>query len=196
MSIKVWNVITHPCQNFNIRFHISIFTDPVNGFPKTCHDAHTSGGQEGYHTLDPELDDMDPISVFCNMSSSPVTAVLHHNLEEWTYVSGYEGSGSYEGQVRIVSPDWPSYHEICLPQVLTNWLNYFYTCVLLTTDFAALWHMNFICHCINVISNLLTSYRFKFRLNRCSRVENGGIVVFFGACCWSCCAQDGRCNCD
>ena len=35
--------------------------------------------------------------------SSSVTAVLHHNQEEWTYVSGYEDRGSYEARVSIVS---------------------------------------------------------------------------------------------
>ena len=39
------------------------------------------------------------------MSSNPVTAVLHHNREEWTYVDGYENNyeeaGSFDGQVGI-----------------------------------------------------------------------------------------------
>ena len=52
--------------------------------------------------LDPEKDALDPISVFCNMSSTPVTAVLHHNLENWTYVSGYDAPGSYPAQVSSV----------------------------------------------------------------------------------------------
>ena len=77
-----------------------LFKDFANGFPTTCHEVQESGGQEGYHTLDPEQDGLDPISVFCNMSSSPVTAVLHHNREEWTHVTGYEDIGSYDGQVR------------------------------------------------------------------------------------------------
>ena len=71
----------------------------VNGFPKTCHEVQSLGGQEGYHTLDPEQDGLDPLSVFCNMSSTPITAVLHHNLEEWVFVKGYEATGSYNGQV-------------------------------------------------------------------------------------------------
>ena len=49
--------------------------------------------------MDPEQDGLDPISVFCNTSSTPVTAVLHHNLENWTHVKGYEASGSYNAQV-------------------------------------------------------------------------------------------------
>ena len=49
--------------------------------------------------LDPEQDAQDPISVFCNMSSSPVTAVLHHNLEKWIHVNDYEPVGSYDGLV-------------------------------------------------------------------------------------------------
>ena len=55
--------------------------------------------------LDPEQDGLDPISVFCNMSSHPVTAVLHHNLEELTYVHGYEATGSYNGRVGYVEND-------------------------------------------------------------------------------------------
>ena len=74
----------------------------ASGFPKTCQEVQSAGGQEGYHSLDPEQDNLDPISVFCNMSSTPVTAVLHHNLEEWSYVKGYEPPGSYNGQVGCV----------------------------------------------------------------------------------------------
>ena len=73
--------------------------DFASGFPTTCHEVQESGGQEGYHMLDPEQDGLDPISVFCNMSSSPVTAVLHHNREEWTFVNNYESVGSYDGLV-------------------------------------------------------------------------------------------------
>ena len=76
--------------------------DFVTGFPKTCQEVQISGGQEGYHTIDPEQDDLDPIYVFCNMSSSPVTAVLHHNREDISYVSGYEAHGSYNGEVGFV----------------------------------------------------------------------------------------------
>ena len=49
--------------------------------------------------LDPEQDGVDPISVFCNKSSIPATGVLHHNLEEWTTVRGYEAAGSYNAKV-------------------------------------------------------------------------------------------------
>ena len=65
------------------------------------------GGEEGFHTLDPEQDGLDPISVFCNMSSTPVTAVLHHNLEEWTFVDDYEDTGSYNGEVGSVGCNRP-----------------------------------------------------------------------------------------
>ena len=47
-------------------------------------------------------DDLEPIGVFCNISSTAVTAVLHHNLEEWSHNTGYEGIGSYEGQLCTV----------------------------------------------------------------------------------------------
>ena len=68
-------------------------------FPKTCHEVHNRGGNEGYYKLDPEQDGVDPVYVYCNMSSTPITAVVHHDREEWTYVSGYEGAASYNGQV-------------------------------------------------------------------------------------------------
>ena len=75
----------------------------MNGLPKSCQEVQQSGGQDGNHTLDPEEDSLDPISVFCNMSSTPVTAVLHHNLENWTHVHGYNARGSYNAQVGAVS---------------------------------------------------------------------------------------------
>ena len=74
----------------------------VYGFPETCHKVRHSGGQEGYHILDNEQDGLHPMSVFSNMSSTSVTAVVHHNLENWTYVSGYADPGSYDGQVGSV----------------------------------------------------------------------------------------------
>ena len=87
-----------------------LFKDIVNGFPKTCQEVQNSGGQEGHHILDPEQDDLDLISVFCNMSSSTVTAVLHHNLEQWSYVSGYDAPGSYHAQVSYVKNIWHANH--------------------------------------------------------------------------------------
>ena len=71
----------------------------VKGLPKTCLEVHKAGGGEGYYKLDPEQDGLDPIFVYCNMSSTPITAVLHHNREEWTHVHGYEGPEMYDGQV-------------------------------------------------------------------------------------------------
>ena len=62
-----------------------------------------SGDAEGYYNVDPEQDGLSPILVYCNMSSSPVTAVLHHNREEWTHVTGYGGKGSYHGEVGSVT---------------------------------------------------------------------------------------------
>ena len=79
------------------------FQDITNGFPKTCQHVKQSGGQDGNYYLDPEQDYLDPISVFCNMSSTPVTAVLHHDLEKWTHVHGYERPGSNNAQVGAVS---------------------------------------------------------------------------------------------
>ena len=76
-------------------------TAALSGHPKTCHDVQAAGGLEGVHYLDPGQDNIRPLAVFCNMSSSPVTAVLHHNLEEWTHVTGYDPSGSYNGEVRV-----------------------------------------------------------------------------------------------
>ena len=67
----------------------------INEYPKSCYGVQNNG----YHIIDPEQDGVDPITVFCNTSSSPVTAVLHHNLENWTLVHGYETPGSYNAQV-------------------------------------------------------------------------------------------------
>ena len=71
--------------------------ETVDGFPETYHEVRHFGGQEGYHILDPE---QDGLSVFCHMST--VTAVVHHNIEKWTYVSGYRDPGSYDGEVGSV----------------------------------------------------------------------------------------------
>ena len=76
-----------------------VFKGLVAGLPKTCYEVQESGGQEGYHSLDPDQDGLDPISVFCNMSSTPVTAVLHHNREEMTNVTGYDVQTSYNATV-------------------------------------------------------------------------------------------------
>ena len=65
--------------------------------PRTCDEVPN----DGLYNLDPEQDGLDPISVFCNISSTPATAVLHHNIENWTLVDGYESSGSYTAQVRF-----------------------------------------------------------------------------------------------
>ena len=81
----------------------SSFIDVADSLPKTCFNVRTSGGGDGYYILDPEQDGLDPISVFCNVSRTPVTAVLHHNQENWTHVHGYEDVGSYNGQVRHVT---------------------------------------------------------------------------------------------
>ena len=68
-----------------------------SGNPRTCDEVPN----DGLYNLDPEQDGLDPISVFCNTSSTPATAVLHHNVENWTLVQGYESSGSYTAQVRF-----------------------------------------------------------------------------------------------
>ena len=64
-------------------------------YPRSCHEAQ----HEWYHNIDPEQDGLNPISVFCNLSSTPVTAVLHHNQESSTLVQGYEARGSYNAEV-------------------------------------------------------------------------------------------------
>ena len=49
------------------------------------------------------MDGLDPMAVFCNMSSTPVTAVLHHNLEEWTEVGDeYDEAFSFNGEVGLL----------------------------------------------------------------------------------------------
>ena len=70
-------------------------TGIINGYPRSCYGVHNNG----YHIIDPEQDGVDPITVFCNTSTSPVTAMLHHNLENWTLVTGYESPGSYNAEV-------------------------------------------------------------------------------------------------
>ena len=98
-----WPVIL--CR-VNMIFHKpnwNIFIVTVNGYPRTCYEVKIAGGLNGYHTLDPEQDGFEPIGVFCNISSTPVAAVVHHNLEEWLHITGYEGRGSYEGQVGTVA---------------------------------------------------------------------------------------------
>ena len=80
--------------------------DVANGFPKTCQEVHKLGDHDGYYHLDPEQDGFDPILVYCNISTTPVTAVLHHNREEWTHVHGYNAAGSYDGQVGSVTRIW------------------------------------------------------------------------------------------
>ena len=97
----------------------------MTAFPKTCHEVQMSGGIEGYHTIDPEQDDLDPISVFCNMSITPVTAVLHHNLEEWIYVSGYEETGSYNGQVCATTPKGGSrFWKTSFPKIRCDFIKF------------------------------------------------------------------------
>ena len=76
-------------------------TGTLHEYPKTCYSVQSAGGLEGVHYLDPEQDNIRPLTVFCNMSGSPVTAVLHHNLEEWTHVTGYDPSGSYNGKASL-----------------------------------------------------------------------------------------------
>ena len=97
----------HVYQCYRVGDHqfklFSSFIDVADGLPKTCFNVRTSGGGDGYYILDPEQDGLDPISVFCNVSRTPVTAVLHHNQENWTHVHGYEDVGSYNGQVRHVT---------------------------------------------------------------------------------------------
>ena len=72
-----------------------------NGFPKTCHEVYKYGGNDGYYNIDPEQDGLDPVYVYCNMSSAPITAIVHHDREEWTLVNGmeFEGAASYNGRV-------------------------------------------------------------------------------------------------
>ena len=67
-------VFSYPSPNPRDKSYIAqifpdaIFADVVEGLPKTCHEVQISGGDEGYHFLDPDQDGLDPISVFCNMS--------------------------------------------------------------------------------------------------------------------------------
>ena len=91
---------------------LCLFEDIGNNFPKTCFEVEEAGGRDGYHTLDPERDGLNPISVFCNMSSISATAVLHHNLEDWTLVNGTEEAGSYSGRVGYLINVMRGHHKV------------------------------------------------------------------------------------
>ena len=107
---KAYQMVWQNCEKEMIEKNMSFFncdvlcsiimsdfypTGIINEYPKSCYGVHDNG----YNTIDPEQDGVDPITVFCNTSSSPVTALLHHNLEDWTLVSGYESPGSYDARV-------------------------------------------------------------------------------------------------
>ena len=89
-------------KNHVTRVGLCLFEDIANGFPQSCEEVQKSGGQGGYHISDPEQDGLDPISMFCNMHSIPVTAVLEYNLEDWTLINSSKTAGSYNGQVSYV----------------------------------------------------------------------------------------------
>ena len=77
------------------KYAVFYTTVAISDYPRTCYEVQ----QEGNHNLDPEQDGLNPVSVFCNLSSTPVTAVLHHNQENSTLVQGYEDRGSYNAEV-------------------------------------------------------------------------------------------------
>ena len=70
-------------------------TGIIHIHPRSCYEVQ----HEGYHIIDPEQNGIDPIRVFCNTSSTPITAILHHNLEDLTRVQGYDSPGSYNAKV-------------------------------------------------------------------------------------------------
>ena len=48
---------------------------------------------------DPDQDGQDEFPVFCNMTSDPITATLHHDQEAVKRVKGYEEAESYVAHV-------------------------------------------------------------------------------------------------
>ena len=104
MYMNMVHVYVHVCVHTCVLYGLYP-TDAIHGYPRTC----SGVSNEGFHLLDPEQDGLGPISVFCNMSSRPIPAVLHHNRENWTTVRGYEKPGSYNGQVWYAEPAIRSY---------------------------------------------------------------------------------------
>ena len=101
---RIISISRYTLQVTNIDTKFCLLKATANGFPKTCHEVYNSGGHDGYYKLDPEQDGLDPVYVYCNMSSTPITAVVYHDREEWTLVNGmeFEEAGSYDGQVGFV----------------------------------------------------------------------------------------------
>ena len=71
--------------------------------PRTCPDVLKQGGGSGWYMLDPDQDGQDEFPVFCNMTSDPITATLHHNQETGNKVKGYEAPESYVAEVLVWS---------------------------------------------------------------------------------------------
>ena len=67
--------------------------------PRTCRNVRKQGGGNGWYMLDPDQDGQDEFPVFCNMTSDPITATLHHNQEAGNKVQGYEDPESYVAEV-------------------------------------------------------------------------------------------------
>ena len=67
--------------------------------PRTCPDVLKQGGGSGWHMLGPDQDGQDEFPVFCDMTSDPITATLHHNQEAGTKVEDYEVPESYVAEV-------------------------------------------------------------------------------------------------
>ena len=68
-------------------------------FPESCFAVQQAGLEGGYYTIDPEQDGANEFTVYCNTSVSPAVAILRHNQEARTLVTGYEDAGEYVAQV-------------------------------------------------------------------------------------------------
>ena len=53
--------------------------------------------------LEPDQDGQDEFPVFCNMTSDPITATLHHNQEVGNKVQGYEDLESILTEIFVSS---------------------------------------------------------------------------------------------
>ena len=80
--------------NVQLYFHF----EGVSGLPSTCVDVQHSGGGNGHYELDPRQDGHS-ITVYCDVTSAPITATIEHDQKVSIHVTDYEARGSYRDEV-------------------------------------------------------------------------------------------------
>ena len=72
----------------------------ADGYPQSCDEVKQQGNTaSGEYTISPTGGE-DSFTVYCDMSTTPPTHVLHHNEETAdTLVDGFEYVGSYEKNI-------------------------------------------------------------------------------------------------